>query len=198
MKTISNLLGALLFLYIPMVYAYPPAVGILGNSKNCLSCHVNNGPWQDEQNTVIDILDKETMKSMKQADGSFALEFHSGEVKTFLTVIGRVMDDHEETPYRNAWLYIDPVSIGGSALSKFPPDWEVNLPMACRLVGDKLAGFESADVTFLPMSIRPLETAEDAELLLQVMLTKGETVKGKAKEGMLGNYYQKIVTLKIK
>ena len=33
--------------------AYPPAVGILGNSKNCLTCHINNGQWKDDENTFI-------------------------------------------------------------------------------------------------------------------------------------------------
>ena len=39
------------------IFAYPPAVGIIGKSKNCLACHVNNGPWRDEGSTIIDILD---------------------------------------------------------------------------------------------------------------------------------------------
>ena len=198
MKIINYLFGALLVLFIPTVYAYPPAVGILGNAKDCMSCHISNGPWQDESNTIIDILDKETLKSLKQPDDSFILEFRRGETKTFLTVIGRVQDDDKETPYRNAWLYIDPTTIGGPALSKFPAGWEINLPMACRLVGDKTALFEGAKITVLQMSIRPTETAADAKLALQVMLTKGEAVKGKAKEGMAANYFARTVNLKIK
>ena len=38
-------------------YAYPPGVGILSDARNCLSCHVNNGPWNDDKNLIIDILD---------------------------------------------------------------------------------------------------------------------------------------------
>ena len=38
---------------ISTAYAYPPGVGILTNSPNCLSCHVNNGPWKDDDNTII-------------------------------------------------------------------------------------------------------------------------------------------------
>jgi len=197
MKKNSYLLAAIFVLCLPAAYAYPPAVGILGTAKDCLSCHLNNGPWQEEANTIIDILDKETQKSLKQADGSFSLEFHPGETRTFLTVIGRVKGDDKAPPYRNAWLYIDPQTIGGSALSKFPPGWEVNLPMACRLVGDKIALYEGAQVTVLPMSIRPGGTAKDAELALQVMLTQGDAVKGKAKEGMIGNYFERKVKLKI-
>src|SRR5688572_16686461 len=56
------------------VYAYPPGVGILSNSKNCMSCHVNNGPWKDNENLIIDILDKETKTSLRQPDGSFLIE----------------------------------------------------------------------------------------------------------------------------
>jgi len=50
------------------VFSYPPSVGILGNAKSCMSCHVNNGPWSDEDKTIIDILDKETMKSLRQVE----------------------------------------------------------------------------------------------------------------------------------
>ena len=92
MKTIFALL-ALLVLAANSAIAYPPAVGILSNAKSCLSCHVSNGPWTDEGKTIIDILDKETMKSLRQADGTFLLEVKRGQQKTVLTVIGRAKDD---------------------------------------------------------------------------------------------------------
>ncbi len=179
-------------------YAYPPAVGILSNSKNCISCHANNGPWKDESKIIIDILDRETKKSFKQPDGSFLIETKRGEQKTVLTVIGRKKDDSIATPYRNAWLYIDPSTIGTNSLSKFAPGWDVNLSISCRLVGDNLPGYEDADITSLPMTIQPTNNAEDAEIQLQVMLTKGESVKGNAQEGMLGNYFEKKVQLIVK
>lgn len=179
-------------------YAYPPAVGILSNSKNCMSCHVNNGPWKEDSKMIIDILDRETKKSFRQPDGSFLIETKRWEQKTVLTVIGRKKDNSDSAPYRNAWLYIDPTTIGTQSLSKFAADWDVNLPMSCRLVGDKLPGYEDADITSLPMTIQPLSNAKDAEIQLQVMLTKGESVKGNAQEGMLGNYFEKKVILKIK
>lgn len=47
------------------------------------------------------------------------------------------------------------------------------------------------------MSIRPTDAAQDAEVALQVMLTKGESVKGKPKEGMVGNYIERKVYLKV-
>lgn len=178
-------------------YAYPPAVGILGNSKNCMSCHTNNGLWKDDNKLIIDVLDMETKKSLKQPDGTFLIEAKRWEQKTVLTVIGWIKDKSDGTPNRNAWLYIDPTTIGTQSLSKFAPNWDVNLPMACRLIGDKLPGFEGADITSLPMTIQPLSNAKDAELQLQVMLTKGESVKGKAQEGMLGNYFERKVMLKI-
>lgn len=183
---------------IGLAFAYPPAVGILGNSRNCLSCHVENGPWKDDDKTVIDILDKETKKSLKQPDGTFLIEVKRNESKTLLTVLGRKKNDSNEKPYRNAWLYIDTSTIAKNTLSKFAPNWDVNLPMSCRLIGDKLSGFEDADITSLPMTIQPLENAKDAEILLQAMLTKGESVKGSAKEGMIGNYFERKVKLKIK
>ncbi len=179
-------------------YAYPPAVGILSNSKNCISCHVNNGPWKDDSKIIIDILDRETKKSFKQPDGSFLIETKIGEQKTVLTVIGRKKDNSITAPYRNAWLYIDPTTIGTNSLSKFAPGWDVNLSISCRLVGDNLPGYENADITSLPMTIQPLSNAKDTEIQLQVMLTKGESVKGNAQEGMLGNYFEKIVKLIVK
>ncbi|MEE9501147.1 MAG: hypothetical protein V3V48_03665 [Candidatus Aminicenantaceae bacterium] len=179
------------------VFSYPPAVGIIGKAKNCLVCHVNNGQWQDEENTIIDILDKKTKKSLIQADGSFLIEAQRGVTTTVLTVIGRKKGDQAESPYRNAWLYVDPQRIKSNSLSKFAPGWSVNLPMACRIIGDKMEGFDGANITALPMSIRPGDDAYDAELELQVMLTKGESVKGKAKEGMKGNYFERIVKLRV-
>lgn len=179
-------------------YAYPPAVGILSNSKNCMSCHIDNGPWKEENKLVIDILDKETKKSFRQPDGSFLIEVKRWEQKTLLTVIGRKKDNSVALPYRNAWLYIDPSAIGTNSLSKFASGWDVNLPMSCRLVGDNLPGYEDANITSLPMTIQPLSNAVNAEIQLQVMLTKGESIKGNAQEGMLGNYFERKVILKVK
>ncbi len=191
-----SVLGLVICLY-QYSFSYPPAVGLLGKSKNCLVCHANNGPWQDEENTIIDILDKETKKSLAQPDGSFLIEAQRGQIKTVLTVIGRKKGDKEEAPYRNAWLYVDAKRIKNNSLLKFAPGWSVNLPMACRIVGDKLGGFNGAKITVLPMSVRPGDDAQDADLQLQVMLTKGESVKGKAKEGMKGNYFERVVRLKV-
>jgi hypothetical protein len=198
-KTILILLfvlGLVICLY-QYSFSYPPAVGLLGKSKNCLVCHANNGPWNDEENIIIDILDKETKRSLMQADHSFLIEAQRGHIKTVLTVIGRKKGDKEEAPYRNAWLYVDAKRIKNNSLLKFAPGWSVNLPMACRIVGDKLGGFNGAKITVLPMSVRPGDDAQDADLQLQVMLTKGESVKGKAKEGMKGNYFERVVRLKV-
>jgi len=181
----------------PTVLAYPPAVGILSNSKNCLQCHANNGPWKDDQHTIIDIFDKDTMKSLKQADGSFSVETKRGAARTLLTVIGRARGDAVVAPYRNAWLYVDPRTIGTTSLSKFAPGWDVNLPISCRVVGDTLVQYEGATLTVLPMTIRPTDAAQDAELVLQVMLTKGESVKARPQEGMIGSYFERKVRLKV-
>lgn len=193
---------ALIVLILPTknpqeAFAYPPAVGILGGARNCLACHLNNGPWRDEEKTIIDILDKDTKKSFRQPDGSFLIEAKRGEIKTVLTVIGRSKEDKGESAYRTAWLYIDPKTIGSASLSKFAPGWDVNLPMSCRIVGDSLEGFIGAKITVLPMTIRSTDAAQNAELMLQVMLTKGESVKGKPKEGMIGNYFQRRVKLRV-
>lgn len=177
--------------------AYPPSVGILMKMKNCLDCHLNNGPWKDNEKTIIDIMDRETKKSLKQADGSFLIEAKRGEAKTVLTVIGRRKEDTLEAPYRNAWLYVDPKTIESASLSKFAPGWDVNLPMSCRIVGDKLEGYEGDKITALPITIRSSDAAQDAELRLQVMLTKGESVKGEPQKGMIGSYFERKVKLKV-
>ena len=183
---------------IGTAYAYPPGVGILTNSPNCLSCHANNGPWKDDANTIIDILDKDTKKSLKQSDGTFLIEAKKGEPKTILTVVGSKKSNAIPASYRNAWLYIDPTTIGTNTLSKFAPNWEVNLQMSCRLVGDNLKGYEDADITSLPMTIQPLENAKDAEISLQVMLTNGDATKNNAHDGLTGSYFERKVKLKIK
>ncbi|OGC90431.1 MAG: hypothetical protein A2W25_13550 [candidate division Zixibacteria bacterium RBG_16_53_22] len=179
------------------VAAYPPAVGILGESPNCLSCHINNGSWVDGPDLIIDIVNKDTKTSLKQKDGSFLLSAKRGQALTVLTVIGYKTSDEGQIPYRNAWLYTDPGLIESSSLSKFPPGWESNLPMACRLVGDKSESYPDAHVTVLPMTIRPSDSAADGFVTLQVMLTKGESVKGKPKEGMQGNYFERILHLRV-
>ncbi len=174
---------------------YPPAVGILGTSPNCLTCHVNNGPWQDDANLIIDILDKEKKTSLKQPDGTFLIVVPKNERRTVLTVLGRRAGDKLQAPYRNAWLYIDPQTIGNGSLSTFPTGWEVNLPMACRLIGDAIDIYPEASVTVLPMTLQATESAVEATIHLQVMLTQGEAVKGKAKEGMMGSYFERTVKL---
>lgn len=178
-------------------YAYPPGVGILTKSKNCLACHANNGPWTDEKSTIIDIIEMNSTNSYRQPDGTFLIPVKRNQPLTVRTVIGRTRSAQEPTPYRNAWIYIDPTTIESSSLSKFAPGWDSNLQLSCRIVGDPLGGYEDANLTVLPMTIRPTDAARDAQLTLQVMLTKGESVKGKAKEGMLGNYFERKVTLRV-
>lgn len=191
------LTGILVAAIVADVTAYPPAVGILGKSPNCLSCHVNNGSWVDGPDLIIDIIDKDSKTSLKQKDGSFLLSAKRGQAVTVLTVIGYETSDGNQVPYRNAWLYIDPDQIESSSLSKFPPSWESNLPMACRLVGDKSESYPDANITVLPMTIRPTDSAVDGFVSLQIMLTKGESVKGKPKEGMQASYFERTLYLKV-
>lgn len=178
-------------------YAYPPGVGILSNAKNCLACHANNGPWSNEANTVIDIIEKDSKKSFRQPDGTFLLQVKRHEPLTVRTVIGYKKNSAEVAPYRTGWIYIDPTTIESSSLSKFAPGWDVNLQLSCRLVGDNLDGYDGFNLTVLPMTVRPLDAARDAQLSLQLVLTRGESVKGKGKEGMIGNYFERTVSLKV-
>lgn len=181
------------------VSAYPPAVGILGPSRNCLTCHQNNGPWKDRDGVIIDILDKSTGKSLRQNDGTFLISSKRGEPKTVITVIGWKAQKAGPIPYRNAWLYVDPKRIAdASSLNKFAPGWTVDLPLSCRVVGDVVEAYRGAHTTALPMTVRAGDDAADADLELQVMLTRGESVKGKADQGMEGNYFERRVRLEVK
>jgi hypothetical protein len=185
-----------LFLVPHPAAAYPPGVGILGQSRSCTSCHKSDGPWSDEAHTVIDVLDAKTKRSLKGGDGVFQIEVARGERRTVLTLIGRLPGD-AEPPRRNAWLYVDPGQISTSALSKFAPGWDVNLPMSCRIVGDKVEGYQGAHLTVLPMTVRPTDAAHDAELELQVMLTRGDVVKGQGEKGLVSNFLLRKVRLKV-
>lgn len=191
------IIGAIIICVFSTVIAYPPAVGILGKSQNCLDCHINNGSWVDGSDLIIDIIDKNTNTSLRQPDGSFLLTVKRNEAVTVLTLIGYKTSDENLIPYRNAWLYTDPNRIESSSLSKLPPGWEANLPMACRIVGDKFESHPDARLTVLPMTIRPSDSAIDGTVTLQVMLTGGETAKGNPKKGMIGNYFERIVHLRV-
>jgi hypothetical protein len=178
-------------------HSYPPAVGLLSKSKNCVTCHVNNGPWRDDPKTIIDVLDKASGRSLKQKDGTFLIEAKRGQPVTVLTVIGRTKDDTGPAPYRNGWIYIDPSRIESESLSKFAPGWTVNVPASCRVIGDTLVGYEGAKITVLPMTVRPLEDAQDGTLQLQAMITRGESVKNDPTAGMIGSYFERTVRLKV-
>ncbi len=177
--------------------AYPPGVGVTSKSRDCTTCHRDNGPWADETNTIIDVLDSKTKLSLLQPDGTFLIDVSRGQTRTVLTVIGRTADDTTSPPRRNAWSYVEPSQIETSSLSKFAPGWEVTLPMSCRLVGDSTDTYPKAKVTSLPMTIRPGDGARDAVLDLQVMLTGGDVIKGKGDEGLILNYYLRTVRLHV-
>ncbi|MEK7347644.1 MAG: hypothetical protein AABZ94_02110 [Candidatus Eisenbacteria bacterium] len=176
--------------------AYPPGVGILAKNRSCVPCHVSDGPWGDEARTIIDVLDSKTKQSLRGPDGVITIAVPRAATRTVLTVIGR-MAGEKSPPRRNAWLYVDPSQIETSALSKFAPGWDVNLPMSCRIVGDQLEGYDGAHLTVLPMTVRPSDAARDAELELQAMLTAGEAVKGKGQEGLISNLFVRKVLLKV-
>ena len=192
---LKGILTVVILLGSSAAQAYPPAVGILSKASSYTTCHVSNGPWTDESRTIIDMLDGTTKRSLRSEDGSFLIEVHRGELRTVLTVIGCTKEC--AAPLRNAWLYVDPEQIATSGLSKFAPGWDVNLPMACRIVGDTLAAYPDAHITVLPMTVRPMDAARNSNLEPQVMLTQGESVKGKAKEGLVSNHFVRTVNLKV-
>jgi hypothetical protein len=191
-------LGLLWFLPLPPALAYPPGVGILGKARNCLACHANDGPWKDDANLVVDILDKETGESLRQRDGSFLIPAEPERRRTVLIVLGRAKGDTAPTPLRNGWIFVDPALINRDHLgSKFAPGWEADLSMSCRLVGDTHKAYEGAKITVLPMTLRPTGAAKDGEVDWQILMTSGEAVKGDAKRGLVQNYFERKVRLKV-
>ena len=199
MKTGKVILALGLIVWSSSVWAYPPAVGIVGKAKNCLVCHVNNGPWQDDGRMDVDILDAKTKQSFKQADGSFLIEAKRLVPKTVLAVLGRAKGDSALAPTRNGWLFIDPKRIPEETPSnKFPKGWEVNQSLGCRMVGDQLPGHEGASLTVAPMTILATAQAKGVQMEWQAMLTCGESVKGKPKEGLLTTTQMRMVKLVVK
>jgi hypothetical protein len=177
--------------------AYPPAVSIMGQADDCLTCHVNNGPWIEDDALIIDILDKETRQSLKQPDGSFLIEVSRNDNKTVLCVIGRMAKHPDPPPFRNGWIFFDPKMVDKPTLSKFLPGWEVNATYGCRLVGDKLDLYPGAALTVTSMTVKPTEKAGNGIITWMPALTAGDPPKGKPAEGMLGNFYEYQVKLRI-
>ena len=193
---LRSLAFPLLALVVFPAWAYPPGTGILSKSRSCVACHTSLGPWADEARTVIDVLDAKTKVSLWDSKGFFRIEVPRHEARTVLTVLGRKKGE-PLPPRRNGWIYVDPSQIPTSSLTKFAPGWDVNVPLACRVVGDPLEGREGDYLSVLPMTIRPGDAARDAELELQILLSSGESVKGKAKEGLVSNYFMRKVLLKV-
>ncbi|MBI5058820.1 hypothetical protein HZB60_03430 [candidate division KSB1 bacterium] len=192
-----SMLAAIILVVTGSAAASPPAVGIIGNSRTCLACHADNGPWTAGPDLILDLIDKDTQQSLRQPDGSFLLTARRGTAVTALAVIGYRAAAAEQSPRRNGWIMLDTTAIGGASLSKFAPGWEINLPYGCRIVGDKLAAYPDAALTTAPITIRPTETAMNAEVSFQAMLTSGEAVKGQAKSGLLGNYMERTLHLRV-
>ncbi|HWO56063.1 MAG TPA: hypothetical protein VNN55_00685 [bacterium] len=178
-------------------WAYPPAVGITSRSRNCGACHQDTGPWRDDAALIVDILDAQTRVSTRRPDGAFLLSVPRGETRRYLTVIGRAAADTVAPPERNGWAYVDPTQIGTASLSKFAPNWEIDLPMSCRMVGDTLSAFPNDHVTVVPMNVRPLAGASAADVELQLMLTSGQSVKNRPNDGLTANYFMRRVRLEV-
>jgi hypothetical protein len=197
MRLSSFMLTLAVWLLPSAASAYPPAVGIVGQSRSCTECHASNGPWLDGEAAIVDVLAAGTRQSLRQPDGRFLLEVERGRTATVITVIGRQVGDSAPPPLRNAWLYVDPTRLETSALSKFAPGWDVNLPMSCRIVGDDVPEYPGATVTALPMTLRAGDAAAEAELELQVMLKSGESVKGEPNARLISNYLVRKLILRV-
>lgn len=197
MKLIIPIASAMLGSMAVLSWAYPPGVGITSKSRSCVACHADTGPWRDDGNLVIDIVDAQSRESLCQPDGSFRISIARGQKRGVITIIGRAAADTLTPPRRNGWAYVDPTQIESTSLSKFAPGWEVDLPMSCRAVGDTIQSRAGDHITAVPMTVRPGDGARAADVELQLMLTSGESVKGKAKEGLVSNYFVRRVRLEV-
>ena len=187
----------LLVILAQLAVASPPAVGIVSNSRSCISCHASTGPWTAGPDLVLDLIDKDTQQSLRQPDGSFLLTTKRGSAATAIAVIGYRGLTPEQSPHRNGWTFVDSTSIGTSSLSKFAPGLEISVPYGCKICGDSIAAYPGAVVTTAPISIRPTETAQNADVTFQTLMTSGEPVKGKPKSGLTSNYHARIVHLRV-
>jgi hypothetical protein len=142
-------------------------------------------------------LTPKTKSSTRQQDGTFLISVPRGQTQQFITVIGRTATDTLTPPERNGWAYVDQTQIGLPVLSKFAPGWEIDLPMSCRTVGDTISVYKGDHVTVVPMNLRPSDGALTADVELQLMLTSGDSVKGKPKEGLVANYHVRRIRLAV-
>jgi len=182
----------------PPALAYPPAVGILGKARNCTTCHASDGPWKEGANLIVDLLDSETGKSLREKDGSFLISAKPEQRRTVLVMLGWAKGDTAPFPHRNGWIFVDPALINRDHVgSKFPSGWEADLTMSCRLVGDAHKAHEGAKISVLPMTLRPTGAAKDADVEWQILITGGDAVKGDAKQGLVQNYFERKVRLKV-
>ena len=177
--------------------AYPPGVGIMSDKRSCTGCHASTGPWSDETMTIAEILDGDTKTSLRRPNGSFQIDVVRGQTRRVITILGRRADDQLLPPTRNGWTFVDTAQLSTSSFSKFAPGWDVNLNMACRMVGDTIGAYPGAQVTVLPMTVRPTDAARDAELEWQCLLTTGSPVKGRPDTGLVANFLTRQVRLHV-
>jgi hypothetical protein len=179
--------------YSTRVFSWP-AAPLEGRQKNCLSCHLNTGPWDDEEKVIIEMRDPKTGTSFREGDGSFRIPVVSGGERRVQVVLG-VEPTYAWIPKLTGWLFVHPEALQKESESspKFAPKWEANRTYCGKRLGETVKGFEGKKVTAITMTIRPLkgakyETAKYETILLQVLFKSGDRTK-------VGNYYERKVHL---
>ena len=71
---------------------------------------------------------------------------------------------------------------------KFAPGWRVNRPFCGKRLREEVAGFPGHHLAAITMTIRPTDTAKDADIQLQVLF------KSMAR-GLAADYFQHTVHL---
>lgn len=168
-----------------------PAASLQSRDRDCTSCHQAADSWTDTARVIIDIVDPQTGTSYEAADGAFDIAVRRGEELRVKSVFG-VRQGHQFPPEMVGWLYASPALLKKAPESdpKFAPGWQVNRSFCMKRLVEEVKGFPGNQLAAVPMTIRPLDNAEDATISLQVLF------KSSAR-GLAGDYFERDVRLRV-
>lgn len=168
-----------------------PAASLESRHMNCLGCHEQANTWADTSQIVIDIVDPKTGVSFRQPDGSFRIEVARGSERKVKSVFG-VTPSVKFPPDMVGWLFVSPDALQTAHESdlKFAPGWSVNRPFCGKRLIEEVPNYPGDKLAAITMTVRPSDTAHDADVSLQVLL------KSYAR-GLSGEYIERVVHLDV-
>jgi len=168
-----------------------PAAALESRDENCLGCHDRAGQWTDTAHVIIDIVDPQTGQSLQEPDGSFTIAIPRGSERRVKSVFG-VTPDVEFPPDMVGWLYVSPDALQTAHESdlKFAPGWSVNRPFCGKRLMEEVPDYPGNRLAAITMTLRPSDTAENADISLQVLL------KSHAR-GLSADYFERVVHLRV-